>query len=259
MNTKRLPKHFGLIASVGIIVVFFCFLPAVEFDVSRLIDGRQFMSDFITGMWPPNFGIFPRVWEATLQTIQLAFVATCIAAVLSLPFGFLGASNVMKTPLERFIASVVRFSLNANRAVDAIIVATFFVSAVGLGPFAGTLALAIHSVGMLGKMFFEAVEGVEKGPIEALEAAGASRLQVLRWAILPQALPYFLSHTLFRFELNIRGAVVLGIVGAGGIGFILTEYQRLFQYQNVAMVLLTIVVLVMSIDVVSGWTRRRLL
>ena len=257
MNALR--KNAGVIATALIFLLFFSCIQAVEFDLGRLIAGRGFMFDFITGMWPPNFGIFPRVWEATLQTIQLAFVATCIAAVLSVPFGFLGASNVMKTPFERAIASAVRFLLNANRSIDAIIVATFFVSAVGLGPFAGTLALAIHSVGMLGKMFFEAVEGVEKGPIEALEAAGASRLQVLRWAILPQALPYFLSHTLFRFELNIRGAVVLGIVGAGGIGFILTEYQRLFQYQNVSIVLLTIVALVMSIDMISGWTRRRLL
>lgn len=233
---------------------------AVEFDLQKLIANRQFMYDYLNGMWPPNLGILGKVFEQTLQTVQLAFVATAIAAIISLPFGFLGASNVMKHgPFERAVAKVTRFLLNANRAIDAIIVAMFFVSAVGLGPFAGTLALGIHSVGMLGKMFFEAVEGVDKGPIEALEAAGANRLQVLRWAILPQVMPYFFSHTLLRFELNIRGAVVLGIVGAGGIGFLLTEYMRLFQYQNVATVLLTILVLVMSIDAVSGYTRRKLL
>lgn len=241
------------------ILIFMWCAQAVEFDLIKLIENNEYMRNYVAGLWPPNFSIFGKVFEQTLQTIQLAFVSTVIAAILSLPLGFLGAANVMKTPFQLGIARFTRFMLNANRAIDAIIVAMFFVSAVGLGPFAGTLALAIHSVGMLGKMYFEAVEGVDKGPIEALEAAGATRLQVLRWAIWPQVLPYFASHTLLRFELNIRGAVVLGIVGAGGIGFLLTEYMRLFQYQNVSMVLLTILVLVMGIDAVSGWTRRRLL
>lgn len=241
------------------VLVFMWCAQAVEFDLIKLIENNEYMRNYVAGLWPPNFSIFEKVFEQTLQTIQLAFVSTVIAAILSLPLGFLGASNVMKTPFQQGIARFTRFMLNANRAIDAIIVAMFFVSAVGLGPFAGTLALAIHSVGMLGKMYFEAIEGVDKGPVEALEAAGATRLQVLRWAIWPQVLPYFASHTLLRFELNIRGAVVLGIVGAGGIGFLLTEYMRLFQYQNVSMVLLTILILVMGIDAVSGWTRRKLL
>ncbi len=241
------------------VVLFVLSSRAVEVNLFKLYENSGRLVDYIGRMWPPNFKILPKVFEQTLQTIQLAFVSTVIAAILSVPFGFLGASNVMKTKVEKWIASATRFSLNANRAIDAIIVATFFVSAVGLGPFAGVLALSIHSVGMLGKMFFETVEGVDKGPVEALESSGASRLQVLRWAILPQALPYFASHTLLRFELNIRGAVVLGIVGAGGIGFLVTEYSRLFQYQNLSMVLVTILALVMGIDAVSGYTRRRLL
>jgi phosphonate transport system permease protein len=171
----------------------------------------------------------------------------------------LGARNVMRTKAERVVLWITRFSLDANRSIDALIIAIFFVAAVGLGPFPGTLALAIHSVGMLGKLFFEAVEGIDKGPVEALEASGASRLQVMRWAILPQVMPYFVSYTLYRFELNIRAAVVLGLVGAGGIGFLLTEYMRLFQYQNVATVLLTILVLVMGLGHLSDWTRKKLL
>jgi phosphonate transport system permease protein len=234
---------------------------SVEVDFGKLIQNRQFMVSYLVGMFPPNFEaeFVSKVFTQTLQTIELAFVATVIAAVLSFPFAFLGAQNVMKTGFARIVSKVTRFLLNANRAIDALIVALFFVSAVGLGPFAGTLALAVHGVGMLGKMFFETVEGVDQGPIEALESAGASKLQVLRWAVLPQALPYFFSHALFRFELNIRGAVVLGLVGAGGIGFLLNEQMRLFQYQNVATVLLTILVLVMSIDAVSGYLRRKLM
>jgi phosphonate transport system permease protein len=256
----RTIENLSWLILIALGVLFFICARAVEFDPYKLIENKEHMFNYISGMWPPNFEIFDKVLEQTLQTIQLAFVSTVIAAIISLPFGFLGASNIMKRgPVEKAIARATRFLLNANRAIDAIIIAMFFVSAVGLGPFAGTLALGIHSVGMLGKMFFESVEGVDKGPIEALEAAGANRLQVLRWAVWPQVLPYFVSHTLLRFELNIRGAVVLGIVGAGGIGFLLTEYMRLFMYQNVATVLLTILILVMGIDALSGWTRRRLL
>lgn len=259
MKTNSFKSYQKLFFYILFVVVFFWCAQGVELDLYKLVEKRQFMLDYLFRMWPPNLEILGKVWDETLQTIALAFVSTVVAALLSLPVGFLAASNVMRTPFESFIAKVTRFLLNANRAIDVLIVAMFFVSAVGLGPFAGTLALAIHSVGMLGKLFFESIEGVDKGPIEALEASGASRLQVLRWAIIPQVLPYFVSHSLFRFELNVRAAVVLGLVGAGGIGFLLTEYMRLFQSQNVSTVLLTILILVMSIDAISGMLRRRLL
>jgi phosphonate transport system permease protein len=232
---------------------------AVEFNFYNLYQNRESFVEMVTELYPPQWNIFSTVLEQTLRTIQLALVSTFIAFFISIPFGFLGATNVMKSPIQRVISSVTRFGLNANRAIDTIIIASFFVAAVGLGPFPGTLALAIHSVGMLGKLFFETVEGVDKGPIEALEAAGASRLQVLRWAIWPQVLPYFISHTLFRFELNIRSAVVLGYVGAGGIGFLLSEYLKLLEYGKASVILVTILVLVMGIDSVSGYARRKLL
>jgi phosphonate transport system permease protein len=232
---------------------------AVEFNFYSLYKNRENFGTMVLELWPPKWHIFPRVLEQTVNTIQLALVSTFLAFFLSIPFGFLGATNVMKTKVQKVLSTVTRFSLNANRAVDTIIIASFFVAAVGLGPFPGTLALTIHSVGMLGKLFFETVEGVDKGPIEALEAAGASRLQVLRWAIWPQVLPYFISHTLFRFELNIRSAVVLGYVGAGGIGFLLNEYLKLLDYSSASIILLTILALVMSIDTLSGYARRKLL
>jgi phosphonate ABC transporter permease subunit PhnE len=174
--------------------------------------------------------------------------------------GFLGATNVMpNTPLGRRIIGVTRFFLNADRAIDAVIFALFFAGAVGLGPFAGTLALAIHSIGMLGKQFYEAIETIDKGPVEAVESAGATRLAVIRWAVLPQVMPYFVSYFLFRFELNIRGAVVLGVVGAGGIGFLLQSYMKLFQYQRTCTVVLVILVLVMGLDIVSSRVRKKLI
>lgn len=229
---------------------------AVEFSWSRLVEGLPYMADFLGRMWPPDLSILDKVLKDMLVTIQLAWVSTVIAALVSLPVGFLAAANLFP---NRPLRSTVIFLLNADRAVDSLILAIFFVSAVGLGPFPGTLALAIHSVGMLGKLFADAIEAVDPGPIEALESAGAGRLAVIRWAVLPQVAPHFISFFLFRFELNVRVAVVLGIVGAGGIGFRLTQYMRLFQYQQVATVVLVILILVMIVDFFSAKLRRSVL
>lgn len=229
---------------------------SVEFSVTRLREGLPFMADFVSRMFPPDWEILPRVWQETLLTIELAWFATVVAAVLSLPLGFLAAANVLESNGAR---RLVRLLLAADRAIDALILALFFVSAVGLGPLPGTLALAIHSVGMLAKLFADSIEAVDPGPIEAVESAGGNKLAVMRWAIWPQVAPHFLSYFLFRFELNVRAAVVLGLVGAGGIGFLLTQYMRLFQYQKVCTVVLVILVLVMGIDAVSARLRKAIL
>jgi phosphonate transport system permease protein len=231
---------------------------ATEFDLPKLLsaESRGFMADFLSRSWPPDFSIMDRVLRETLLTIQLAWVATIVCTIVSLPIGFIAASNVVKT---RAIRAPVMLVLNAIRAIDALFLAVFFVSAVGLGPFAGTIALGVHSVGMLGKLFADAVEAIDPGPVEALESAGAGKLATIRWAIWPQVAPHFISFFLFRFELNIRAAVVLGLVGAGGIGFIFNMYMRLFQYQKVATVLLVILVLVMAVDFFSSRLRRSVL
>ncbi|MCO5143203.1 MAG: phosphonate ABC transporter, permease protein PhnE [Oligoflexia bacterium] len=256
------PKPFSLSTMVGYFVILVLIALsywsgiAVEFSLSRLIEGLPYMADFLSRMWPPDLTVLDRVWKETLLTVQLAWVATVISLFLSLPVGFLAASNVFESKALR---SAVIFFLNADRAIDALIVALFFVSAVGLGPFPGTLALAIHSVGMLGKLFADAIEAIDRGPVEALESAGAGKLATIRWAIWPQVAPHFISFFLFRFELNIRVAVVLGLVGAGGIGFLLTQYMRLFQYQKLATVVLVILVLVMVVDFFSARLRKAVL
>lgn len=256
------PKPFTWRTAMAYIVVAVLFAlsywsgAAVEFSMSRLIEGLPHMADFLSRMWPPDFTILERVLTDTLLTIQLAWIATVVSAIISLPIGFLAAANMFESKSLR--AGVI-FILNADRAIDSLILALFFVSAVGLGPFPGTLALAIHSVGMLAKLFADAIEAVDRGPIEALESAGAGKLATIRWAVWPQVAPHFISFFLFRFELNIRVAVVLGLVGAGGIGFLLTQYMRLFQYQKVATVILVILVLVMTVDYFSSKLRRSVL
>jgi phosphonate transport system permease protein len=226
---------------------------AVEFSVTRLVDGWPYMKDFLNRMFPPDFTILQKVLEQTLLTIQLAWVSTVMAAIISLPIGFLAASNIFEYP---WLRKITLFLLSSDRAIDSLILALFFVSAVGLGPFPGTLALAIHSVGMLAKLFADSIEAIDPGPVEALRSAGAGKLSTIRWAVLPQVAPHFISYFLFRFELNVRVAVVLGLVGAGGIGFILTQYMRLFQYQKVCTIILVILVLVMSVDYLSSRLRK---
>lgn len=242
---------YFVLAAVAVITYFASM--EVEFSASKLREGAPYMLDFLSRMFPPDLSIFDRVLTETLQTIALAWVATIIATLLSFPIAFFAAENILESKwLRRFTI----FVLNTDRAIDSLILALFFVSAVGLGPFAGTLALAIHSVGMLGKLFADAIEAIDKGPVEAIESAGGGKLAVIRWAVWPQVAPLFISYFLFRFELNVRVAVVLGIVGAGGIGFLLTQYMRLFQYHKVCTLVLVILALVMFIDAVSSRLRR---
>ncbi len=259
------PRPFTWARGIGYVTMALLFYftywagTAVEFSMERLHEGSPHMADFLSRMWPPDFSVLNRVLTETLLTIQLAWVATVISAILSLPIGFIAASNLSVSTPGRILRGIVIFFLNADRAIDSLILALFFVSAVGLGPFPGTLALAIHSVGMLGKLFADAIEAVDRGPIEALESAGAGKLATIRWAFWPQVAPHFISFFLFRFELNVRVAVVLGLVGAGGIGFLLTQYMRLFQYQKLATVILVIMVLVMVVDFFSSKLRRSVL
>ncbi|MDZ4677539.1 MAG: phosphonate ABC transporter, permease protein PhnE [Oligoflexia bacterium] len=250
-------KYFIIISGTAL---FLWSARAVEFDLAILWANRSQLWDFITGMFPPDMEIAKQVFDEVVVTIQLAFVGTVIATIISIPLGFMAASNVMpQTKTGKSIVAATRFLLNADRAIDAVILALFFAGAVGLGPFAGTLALAIHSIGMLGKLFYEAIETVDKGPIEAVESVGAGRLSMIRWAVIPQVIPYFITYFLFRFELNIRSAVVLGVVGAGGIGFLLQSYMKLFQYQRTCTVVLVILVLVMSLDAFSTHLRKKLI
>ncbi len=244
------------VVGLGVLVMTVWSGIAVEFSPTKLKEGAPYMADFLGRMFPPDWSIFGKVWKETILTVQLAWVSTVIAAILSIPVGFVAATNICE---GNWLRRATLFFLNANRAIDSLILALFFVSAVGLGPFPGVLALAIHSVGMLGKLFADAIEAIDRGPVEALESTGAGKLATIRWAIWPQVAPHFISLFLFRFELNVRVAVVLGLVGAGGIGFLLTQYMRLFQYPKVLTVILVILGLVMFVDFVSSKLRKAVL
>ena len=227
---------------------------ATEVSIGRVIEGLPFMWDFLRRMVPPDPSVLGNALRGAVQTIEIAVVGTAVAAVLALPVGFAAARN--SAPAWLFY--VARLLLNAFRAVDTLVYALFFVAAVGLGPFPGVLAVVVYTATVLAKLYSEAIEAIEPGPVEAVRATGATPLQVLRWGVLPQLVPQFLSFTLYRFETNIRAAAILGFVGAGGIGFYIQTYLRLLNYPAAASVLLVLIVLVMIVDFASSRLRARL-
>ncbi|BDC35558.1 MAG: phosphonate ABC transporter, permease protein PhnE [Candidatus Methanoliparum thermophilum] len=228
----------------------------VNLSIINIIEGIPNIADFISRMIPPDFSILDKMVEPTLETIQISVWGTTLAIFFSIPLGLLAAKNI--TP-NNFWYTLSRQILNFLRATSELIFALVFVSAVGLGPFPGVLALAFHSTGMLGKFYAEAIENVDKGVIEALEATGAHKLQIIVFGIVPQISPEFLTYSLYRWEHNLRQATVLGIVGAGGLGFELITSLRLFKYRETATILIIILVTVTIMDYVNSKIRNKVI
>ena len=213
------------------------------------------IADYFSRMVPPKWSFVEAVWKPSIETLYVALWGVVLATIVGLPLGLLAASTVTRSAAIRSGAMGV---LNVLRSISELIWAILFVAAVGLGPFPGALALGMNYGGILGRLYAEAIENVDKGPIEAMEATGASRLQVVLFAILPQALPQFVTYNLYWFEVGVRSATVLGMVGAGGIGFELITSIRLFEWREVGLILLFILGMVTIIDLASTYIRSRL-
>ena len=199
------------------------------------------------------YNTFPQtIVGATLETVQMALAGTFLALAVAFPVGFLAARNT--TP-HRWIYYTVRALLNFLRTIPDLALGLLFVAAVGLGAFAGTLALAIHTTTVLGKLLSESVENIDEGVVEAIRATGAGYVQTLSFGVLPQILPDLISFTLYRLETNIRAASVLGLIGAGGIGYLMNTSFRTFQYQEAAAIVLVLIALVVLVDYLSSRLR----
>lgn len=223
-------------------------------DPVRLARGLPWMLDFVRRMFPPDLRVLPAALVGALKTVEIALLGTAAAAALALPLGFLCARNVAAPP----VFHPARAALNLFRSVDTLVYALVFVAAVGLGPFPGVLAVVAYTTTSLAKLYSEAIEGIERGPVDAVTATGATRLQILRYGVLPQVTPLFVSYILYRLETNIRAATVLGFVGAGGIGFYLQTYLRMIDYPAACTVLAVTVAMVMIVDAISSRLRARL-
>jgi len=214
------------------------------------------------GLVAPSLGLanatvqVPEVLFALIETIQMALIGTTLAIFISFPFGLLAARN---TSPHRLVYLGTRFLLNMNRAIPEIIFALIFVAAVGLGPFSGVLALALGAVGFMGKLYAEAIEAIDPQQVLAVSATGANRIQTFVYGVIPQAAPLVAAYSLLLFETNVRHATILGIVGAGGVGFVLSKYMALFQYQYLMGAMVLIILTVTLIDRASDALRKRII
>lgn len=225
------------------------------FDAQRFIDGGPAIAQLASEMVPPDFSRWRSWLKPLLDTLAMSISGTVLAVLLSLPLALLAAPNTSPHPV---VCAFTRTFLALLRSVPEIILGILFVAAVGFGALPGVLALALHSVGMVGKFYAEAIEHVDPKPLEAARAAGASRFQIVVHAVLPQVLPQLADITIYRWEYHFRASAVLGIVGAGGIGFELMAALRLIRYDQVAAILLTILACVVVVDSIGAILRKRL-
>ena len=263
-HSTLLRAHIASRQRSTMIVVALIALAALAFwrlDVSlwRIITGVGELGRFVVLMFPPS----PGSWANTLvylhalaETLSIALLGTLLAAILAFPLGLLAAYNVVPVRILQFMT---RRSLDTVRGVDTLIWALIWVNVVGLGPFAGVLAIMTSDIGTLGKLFSEAIEASDRKPVEGVTAAGGNRVLQIRFGILPQVLPVMLSQVLYFFESNTRSATIIGIVGAGGIGLHLVEQIRTFEWDRVAFLILLILVAVAAIDWLSGKLRHAII
>lgn len=194
-----------------------------------------------------------------VETIFLALMGTTIALLISVPLSFLGARNLMAgSGLGWTLYYGTRTVFNVLRSIEALILAVIMAVVVGIGPFAGVMALVVHSIGAMGKLYSEAIESIDPGPIEAITATGANRLQVMLYAVVPQVVPQFISFTMYRWDINVRLSTVIGLVGGGGIGYLLVQYINLLQWNQAATALWLIGITVMVMDYASAIIRERM-
>ena len=243
-------------AAFGLPLVLFA-VGMATLDVSwgRVLSGFGQLGDFVVLMIPPSYGTTAKLWAylfALAETVSIAFLGTLLAAILAAPFGFLAARNVIPNWIFHF--GVRRF-LDTIRSVDTLIWALIWINVVGLGPFAGVLAIMSSDFGSFGKLFSEAIEAADRKAVEGIESAGGSRLHAVRFGLLPQVLPVMASQVLYFFESNTRSATIIGIVGAGGIGQYLYEEIKVLEWNHVSFLIVLVLIAVFAIDWISARIR----
>ena len=246
VSTKKVLFLVGIAA-----VLIFAYYQS-ELNLPVLLQRGGNMAEYIRSYFPPDFSDWQYYLEETLITISMGIWGTLMAAIAAVPLSILASNNMCPV----WIVQPTRRLLDAMRAINEIVFALIFVVAVGLGPFAGVLALFVHTTGILGKLFSEAVEAIEPAPVEGIRATGASQIQEVIYGVIPQVMPLWTSFTLYRFESNVRSASVLGIVGAGGIGVSLYQSFGAFEYQKVSAILMILIVATGTIDVLSARVRK---
>ncbi len=245
-------KDAALLTAISVITLTSVYF--IPIDLKELLAGLPRIWEFLKGMFPPDFSRISIYLKLMLETVGMGISGTFLAIVLGVPLGLLASRNVSHNPI---IYNLAKEITNFLRAIPDIVFALIFVVAVGLGPFAGVLALGLNTAGFLGKFYAEAIENVDSKPVEAVEATGARFLQRIGHSIFPQVLPLFNSYNLYILDRNIRYSTIMGLVGAGGIGFELVMTSRMFEYRQMAAMLMIILATIMILDWLSAYVRKR--
>ncbi|NYH25455.1 phosphonate ABC transporter, permease protein PhnE [Paraburkholderia bryophila] len=251
----RKRSWFSLLGWIALFAVLGSAWHSADMRPLDLVSDSGNMGQFAKDFFPPNFTEWRTYLHEMIVTLSVAVWGTALSLVCAIPCGLMSAHNI--APM--WIVQPVRRLMDACRAINEMVFAMLFIVAVGLGPFAGVLALWVHTTGVLAKLFAEAVEAIDPRPAEGIRATGASPLDEIIYAVLPQVLPLWISYALYRFESNVRSAMVVGMVGAGGIGVVLYEAIRSFDYAQTSAVMIMVIVVVSAIDLASAWLRERVI
>lgn len=242
-----------LIAALAFVIWSFA---SVELSLERIQRGVPALGSILGRMWPPDLERLPQILWSLLVTFQMALVGAILGLALAFPLAILAADGISPHPVVRVVS---RGLIALFRTVPDLVWALLFVIAVGLGPAAGVMAIMVDKIGFAGRFFAEAMEETDKGPREALSAIGATRMGLIFSSVVPQAMPSFIATSLFSIEKAVRGSVILGLVGAGGIGVELKVAFDLFDYDTAATIIIAIFLLVLAVEQVSNWVRRRII
>ncbi|MGJ0204476.1 phosphonate ABC transporter, permease protein PhnE [Leucobacter sp. gxy201] len=255
----RVPYRAGSWAVIiGVLVVLHLLaFGATEFHPAKLVSGANGMANFLAEAFPPDLSseVLVKGVSGALTTLWVGLLGTTVSIPTALLLAVFGART---TAPNTFVYQIARAILSFFRAVPDIVFALIFVTAVGLGPFAGVLALICHNTGVMGKLWSEAMEDIDPGPEQALRTAGASRWQVVANATIPSVLPQLTGLLLYRFDVNVRSSLVLGLVGAGGIGLLINKSIKTFQFDEMLTYLIIILIVIVAVDLASAWIRKRL-
>lgn len=252
----RGPKIIKWAITLGILIPFIWSVAGLEISIDRVWAAPGQVWTLISGMFPPDFTDMGRLMAKLLESLYVAWIGTMIGAIFSFPAGFMAASNIA----PKWMVGPTRAILSGIRAFPELILAVIFIVPFGLGPFTGAMAIGLHSIGTLGKLTSEVIEGVDDGPVEAIQSSGGTRLQQMRFGVVPQAMPNIVAYWLYRFEINVRASAVLGLVGAGGIGAeIVARLRFRGDWPKAGAALILTVVAVLIIDAASAAIRRRII
>jgi phosphonate transport system permease protein len=245
-----------MLSFVFIVLLLFGSALKTEASLTELIQGIPEMGKLFYEMYPPNWSYLPTVIGPMIETIRMAIIGTTIGAIAAIPISFLAARNVTQIPV---LSAVSRFVLNLVRTIPELMYAGVFAAIVGYGALAGTIALAFFSFGLVSKLTYESIESIDPGPMEAMTAVGANKLQWIHFGVIPQVMAQFAAFVLYTFEVNVRAAAILGFVGAGGIGLILQRSLDRLRYDQASTIILITLAVVLIIDYVSTRLREKLL